>query len=135
MSAANTHAARIASEAFAGWLGCQLIDSEDDKAVVKLPYRDQLGQGRIHGGAISALIDVAATAAFWSSPLVSPSSRGATVAISINFLKLANATNLYATAKVRRRGGTLCTGNVVVADEEGTEIAIAVVTYKLQHNS
>ncbi len=135
MSAANTHAARIASEAFAGWLGCQLIDSEDDKAVVKLPYRDQLGKGRIHGGAISALIDVAATAAFWSSPLVSPGSRGATVAISINFLNLANATNLYATAKVRRRGGTLCTGNVVVADEEGTEIAIAVVTYKLQHNS
>lgn len=135
MSAANTHAARIASEAFAGWLGCQLIDSEDDKAVVKLPYRDQLGQGRIHGGAISALIDVAATAAFWSSPLVSPGSRGATVAISINFLKLANATSLYATAKVRRRGGTLCTGNVVVTDEVGTEIAIAVVTYKLQHNS
>lgn len=135
MSAANTHAARIASEAFAGWLGCELIDSEDDKAVVKLPYRDQLGQGRIHGGAISALIDVAATAAFWSSPLVSPGSRGATVAISINFLKLANATSLYATAKVRRRGGTLCTGNVVVTDEVGTEIAIAVVTYKLQHNS
>lgn len=135
MSAANTHATRIASEAFAGWLGCQLIDSEDDKAVVKLPYRDQLGQGRIHGGAISALIDVAATAAFWSSPLVSPASRGATVAISINFLKLANATNLYATAKVRRRGSTLCTGNVVVADEEGTEIAIGVVTYKLQHKN
>ena len=135
MPSSSTHAVRIASEAFAGWLGCELVESEDDRAVVKLPYGEHLGQGRIHGGAISALIDIAATAAFWSSPLVYRESRGATVAISINFLKLAVATDLYATATVRRRGGTLCTGNVVVADKDDREIAIAVVTYKLQHGS
>ncbi|MYD80562.1 MAG: PaaI family thioesterase [Gammaproteobacteria bacterium] len=132
----NSHgssAIRIASESFAEWLGIQLIRSEEDKAVVKLPYSVQLGIGRIHGGAISALVDVAATAAFWSTPLVNAKSRGATVGFTINFLKLAVSTDLTATATVRRRGNTLCTGNVIVTDKNEDEVAVAVVTYKLQH--
>ena len=99
--------------------------------VVKLPYAPKLGVGRIHGGAISALVDIAATAAFWSSPDVTPASRGATVGFTINFLNLAVASDLTATATVRRRGGTLCTGNVAVCNEDGQEVAVAIVTYKL----
>lgn len=133
MDSRGSPAIRIASESFAEWLGIQLVRSEVDKAILKLPYRDELGKGRIHGGAISALVDVAATAAFWSTPLVSPKSRGATVGFTINFLKLAVSTDLIATATVRRRGNTLCTGNVVVTDKNDEEVAIAVVTYKLQH--
>ena len=133
MSEPTPHVVRIASESFANWLGTELVHGENDRVVVRLPYQEHLGKGRIHGGAITALIDVAATAAFWSSPLVTSNSRGATVALSVNFLKLAKETDLYANATVRRRGGTLCTGNVVVTDEDASEVAIAVVTYKLQH--
>ena len=104
-----------------------------DKAVVRLPYREELGVGRIHGGAISALVDIAATAAFWSHPDIKPTANGATVTFTINFLKLAVGIDLIATAEVRRRGGTLCTGNVVVRDDSDNEIAIAVVTYKLSN--
>ena len=124
-------AQQIASENFAALLGTTLESCEPNKAVVKLPYKTSLGVGRIHGGAISALVDVAATAAFWSHPDIKPTANGATVGFTINFLKLAVATNLVATAEVRRRGKTLCTGNVVVHDEQHNEIAIAVVTYKL----
>lgn len=124
-------AKRIASENFAGFLGAELVECTPDKAVVKLPYQVALGVGRIHGGAISALVDIAATAAFWSNPDIKPTANGATVGFTINFLKLAIGVSLIATAEVRRRGGTLCTGNVVVVDELGNEIAIAVVTYKL----
>ncbi len=133
MQKIDSHAYRIATESFAGWLGIQLIDSEENKAIVKLPYARKLGVGRVHGGAISALVDVAATAAFWSTPLVGPNSRGATVGFNINFLQLAVQSDLVATAIVRRRGGTLCTGIVVVEDTQGQEIAFATVTYKLQH--
>ena len=28
-------------------------------------------------------------------------------------------------------GGTLCTGDVIVRDEHGREVALAIVTYKL----
>ena len=122
---------RIASENFAALLGARLVASERDRVVVELPYAPKLGVGRIHGGAISALVDIAATAAFWSSPDVTPASRGATVGFTINFLNLAVATDLTATATVRRRGGTLCTGDVSVSDADGREVAAAMVTYKL----
>ena len=125
---------RIASENFAAELGIQLVKSDVDLIVVKMPYQEKLGIGRIHGGAISALIDVAATAAFWSTPLANPKSIGATVGLTINFLKLAVQTDLFAEATIRRRGGTLCTANVTVTNAKQDEIAIGVVTYKLTHS-
>ena len=122
---------RIASESFAALLGVELVEREHDRVVMKLPYQPKLGVGRIHGGAISALVDIAATAAFWSCPDVTPTSQGATVGFTINFLRLAVATDLLATATVRRRGGTLCTGDVSVRNDAGDEVAAAIVTYKL----
>ena len=130
-SLANTQ--RIATENFAAELGIELVESCPDHVTVKLPYKTSLGISRIHGGAISALIDVAATAAFWATPLANPKSLGATVGLTVNFLKLAVQTDLWAEANVRRRGGTLCTANVTVIDKHQNEIAIAVVTYKLTH--
>ena len=131
MALQSSNVERIATENFAALLGARLVESQRDRVVVKLPYAPKLGLGRIHGGAISALVDIAATAAFWSSPDVTPASRGATVGFTINFLNLAVATDLTATATVRRRGGTLCTGNVTVCTEDGQEVAVAIVTYKL----
>lgn len=122
---------RIASENFAALLGAVLLERGDDRVVVKLPYSPKLGVGRIHGGAISALVDIAATAAFWACPNLSSAARGATVGFTINFLALAVATDLTATATVRRRGGTLCTGDVSVRNRAGEEVATAIVTYKL----
>ena len=124
---------RIATEKFAAELGVELVEAETDHVIVKMPYQDKLGVGRIHGGAISALIDIAATAAFWATPLVNAKSNGATVGFTVNFLKLAVRTDLWAEATIRRRGGTLCTANVNVADDRNDEVAIAVVTYKLTH--
>ena len=122
---------RIAKESFAALLGVEVIEREADRVVIKLPYQRRLGVGRIHGGAISSLVDIAATAAFWSCPDITPASQGATVGFTINFLKLAVATDLVATATVRRRGGTLCTGDVSVRNDAGDEVAAAIVTYKL----
>ena len=122
---------RVAKESFAAMLGVEVVARETDRVVVKLPYQPKLGVGRIHGGAISALVDIAATAAFWSCPDVTPRSQGATVGFTINFLRLAVATDLVATATVRRRGGTLCTGDVSVHNDAGEEVAAAIVTYKL----
>jgi len=127
----HDHVQHIATEGFAQLLGVELTLRETDRIVMRLPYHPKLGIGRIHGGAISALIDIVATAAFWSHPSVGPQARGATVGFTVNFLKLAVATDLIATATVRRRGGTLCTGDVSVRDAAGAEVAAAMVTYKL----
>ncbi len=122
---------RIAQESFAEMLGVEILEQDEDRVVARLPYRDQLGTGRIHGGAISGLVDVAATAAFWSRRDLPSNARGATIGFTINFLRLAVETDLSAIATVRRRGRTICVGDVSVVGEDGEEVAAAVVTYKL----
>ncbi|MCZ6870977.1 MAG: PaaI family thioesterase [Gammaproteobacteria bacterium] len=121
----------VAGDSFAALLGIQLVEREPNRVVARMPYKESLGVGRINGGAISALVDIVATAAFWSHPDLPPTARGATVGFTINYLRLAVASDLTATATVRRRGGTLSTGEVTVVNEAGAEVAMAVVTYKL----
>ncbi len=116
---------------FARHLRTQALAIRQDAVSVLLPYRPELGVGRVHGGAISGLIDIAATAAFWADPQVTVNSRGATVGFTVNFLSLAVAADLTAHASVRRRGGTLCTGDVSVRDPNDREVATAIVTYKM----
>lgn len=118
-------------EGFAQLIGVKFESCEPDRVELTMPYKKALGIGRVHGGAISALIDIAATAAFWSHPSVTPESRGATVGFTVNFLALSVATDLTAIASVRRRGGTLCTGDVSIKNPAGEEVATAIVTYKL----
>jgi uncharacterized protein (TIGR00369 family) len=124
-------ARQIASTGFAALLGTEVADLAADRICVKMPYREALGVGRIHGGAISGLVDIAATAAFWADEQAGPQTRGATVDFTIHFLSLAAAVDLYAYATVRRRGGTLCVGDVCVRDDTDREVAIARVTYKM----
>lgn len=125
----------IAQESFARMLGVELIEAAEDRVVARLPYREQLGTGRIHGGAISGLVDIAATAAFWSHRDLPSNARGATIGFTVNFLRVAAQTDLSATATVRRRGGTICVGDVSVVAQDGEEVATAVVTYKLDRSN
>lgn len=112
-------------------LGFVLVEAETDRVVLQLPYAEHLGIDRVNGGAISSLVDTAATCAFWSHDEVGAKSRGATVGFSINFLRLVVAGDLWAEANVRRRGGSICVGDVSVRNAAGEEVAIANVTYKL----
>ena len=125
----------IAQESFARMLGVELVEVAADRVVARLPFREQLGAGRIHGGAISGLVDIAATAAFWSHRDLPSDARGATIGFTINFLRIAAETDLSAIATVRRRGGTICVGDVSVVGGDGEEVATAVVTYKLDRSS
>ncbi|MYH15237.1 MAG: PaaI family thioesterase [Gammaproteobacteria bacterium] len=125
------HAQAVVNDGFSSVLGVQLMHSAQDQATVRLPYREALGVARIHGGAISALIDVAATAAFWSHPALTEGAWDATVDFTVHFLKLAVDTDLIAEAKVRRRGGSVCVGDVTVRNEDGEEVAAARMTYRL----
>ena len=122
----------IAEGGYAEVLGAQCISVSNDCVQVRMPWHARLGVERIHGGAISALVDVAATAAFWARPGLGPDSRGATVGFSISFTRLSARTDLIATATVRKRGGSICFGEVSVKNAAGDEVAFATITYKLQ---
>jgi uncharacterized protein (TIGR00369 family) len=123
----------IVSSPYGGLLGLEWMDAEEDCVRLRLPYRREVTTvgDTVHGGAIAGLVDAAATASFWASSGVAPGSRGTTIGFSISFVSAGRGKDLVATAKVRRRGREISTGEVVVTDAEGQEVALALVTYKL----
>jgi uncharacterized protein (TIGR00369 family) len=54
---------------FVKHLGMELREIEDDRAVLALPFREEVVTigDVVHGGAVSTLIDTAAMAAAWSA--------------------------------------------------------------------
>jgi uncharacterized protein (TIGR00369 family) len=123
----------IVGSPYGGLLGLDLVDAEEDCVRLRMPYRSEVTTfgDTVHGGAIAGLVDAAATASFWANSELSPGSRGTTIGFSINFLSAGRGEDLVATARVRRRGREISTGEVTVCDTEGKEIAVALVTYKL----
>ena len=112
---------------------CESITT--DHARFRMPYaaRNTTVGEMVHGGAIAALADAAATAACWATDAVTPGSRGATVALTVNYLQAALGVELIADARVVRRGGSICVADVEVTRPDGELVALARATYKLSH--
>jgi len=123
---------------FGAHVGTELAVLEPDRAVIRLPWRPELGNGAgvAHGGATAMLIDTAATAAAWTGPSATATARGATVAFTVNYLSPGlQGCDLAAEASVLRRGGSLVVVDVLVTDDSGRKIARGVVTYKLSRGA
>ena len=116
-------------------LGMELADAAADRVTIRLPFRPDLTTvgDLVHGGAIGALVDVAATAAAWSRADLTRSPRGTTIGLTINYLNGARGRDLLATATIAQRGQAIVVCEVAIADDADTPIARALVTYKLTH--
>src|SRR4051794_8134932 len=110
---------------FASYLGMRLERLEPDVSEVVLPYRQEMATmgDVVHGGAQSALIDMAATAAAWDSDEEPQSAKGATVDIAVQYVAAARGQDLTASARVRRRGRRLCFISVDVTEPDGRLVA------------
>jgi uncharacterized protein (TIGR00369 family) len=118
---------------FAQMLGLKIESAAGGVASVRMPFSLRiLNEGGprapIHGGAIAALVDVAACAAIWSLP---QTTRSATVSITVNYTGFAVNSDLSAHAKVKRAGKRIASIAVEVADTGSALIADALVTYKI----
>lgn len=120
---------------FVGHLGIELREIEDDRALLALPFGEEVVTigDVVHGGAVAALIDTAAMAASWSAlELEGEPPRGTTVGLTVDFLAAARAQQLEADARVLRRGSSLCFCEVkVTGAAERKLLATGLVTYKL----
>lgn len=111
-----------------------VIDATPERIVAGLAFHAHnttMGD-QVHGGAISALIDAAATAVVWAGvDPESPPSFGTTVTLEVRFMAPARNCDLVATAAVPRRGRSICFSHVDVKDPEGNLVAQGDSVYKL----
>lgn len=112
-------------------LGISIEQIKADRAVLAMPFKPELVTmgDVVHGGAISTLIDTAATVAAWATDEVPESPSGATVSLSVNFISAARACDLVADARVVRRGRKLSFVEIEAKDPNGTLIANGIATY------
>ncbi len=118
---------------FSALLGLKIEAAANGEARVRMPFRlDLLNEGGpqapIHGGAIASLIDTAAVTAVWTDPKMQQS---ATISMTINYLNPGVASDLIATARVRKRGRRVASLSVEVVDESGQLIADSLVIFKV----
>jgi uncharacterized protein (TIGR00369 family) len=124
----------LESSPFVAQLGISLEEMEPDRARLALPFNESLPTigDVVHGGAISSLIDTAAAAAAWSGADVPERPRASTVGLTVDFLSPARGKDVSADARVvRRTGSGICFIEVSVTDSDGTQVALALVTYQL----
>ena len=124
----------LESAPFVAHLGIRLQKMEPGRAVLAMPFSDSLPTiGEVvHGGAISSLVDTAAATAAWSGAQVPERPRASTIGLTVDFLAPTRGQGVTADARVVRRGGTgLCVCEVSVAADDGTRVALALVTYQL----
>ncbi|MEX2614753.1 MAG: PaaI family thioesterase [Alphaproteobacteria bacterium] len=114
-----------------------LEDAGDDRCILQMPTDGTAlnARQRVHGGAIAALIDTAATGAAWACPELGPNARGTTVSISINYQASPQGDMLRAAARVTRRGRSMVFLEISVTDSNATAIAHGIVSYKLDPGS
>ena len=118
---------------FAAMLNLKIESAAGGAAIVRMPFDLRiLNEGGpaapIHGGAIAALVDVAACAAVWS---LAETTRTATISMTVNYTGFAVNSDLIARARVKRRGKRIASLSVEVLDASDALIADALVTYKI----
>lgn len=124
--------------AYAAKLGIVCDLTEDDRAVYSMAFREDntTVADVVHGGAISSLADIAATAAAWSTVTDVARYRGTTIDLSLSFIAAARGCGIVADARVLKRGGTVCFCDVeLTAAGSGELIAKCKVVYKLSRAS
>jgi uncharacterized protein (TIGR00369 family) len=125
---------RLASSPALAWLAPSLEELAPDYAVLRLPYREEItnGSGTIHGGVLAALADTAV--AFALSTNFDGKMGFATADLTIHYLRRARG-DVWARAKILKKGQRSNVGEVSMTDANGREVARAVTSFLLTTSS
>jgi uncharacterized protein (TIGR00369 family) len=109
-------------------LGLSLRSLERGKVVLRMPNRKEFAQyrGDTHGGALSALLDTAAT--FATNSLLAEDQDSVTIELKVNFIKPGAGRHLDAEAVVLHHGRTTSITKVEVRRADGALCAYATAT-------
>ena len=129
---------------FNRFLGLQCEDLGPGRAVLRMPFREELigdpHRPALHGGTLSALADTAGGAALFSD--VDLDARVSTIDLRIDYLRPGRLDDVWAEAKVVRRGNRVGVTRITVwqnpppgSDEERCVIAEATGVYSVRLSS
>jgi uncharacterized protein (TIGR00369 family) len=125
---------RLASSPALGWLGASLEEISLDRAVLKLPYREEItnGSGTVHGGILATLADTAI--AFALSTNFDGKMGFATSDLTVHFLRRARG-DVFARARIVKKGARVNVGEVEIVDDRGVEVARVLAGFLLTTSS
>jgi uncharacterized protein (TIGR00369 family) len=118
-------------EPFFDLLGMQVEEATPNFCRMRLPFRPELQQagGLVHGGAIASLLDSAGVMAIKAG--VESEIKGIpTITMTVNYLAPARETDVFAEARIIRRGRSIVFADVKALSSSGELLATAQVVYK-----
>ena len=105
------------------------FDADIGQVVLRLPFNPELQRSastpQIHGGVTATLIDIAGDYAFW----VKLGFPVPTINLRIDYLRMADATDLLATARVVKSGRSIGIADVEITGGAGELLAVGRGTY------
>ena len=129
--AAELVRAFVATSPFARRIGLEVVDLAADRAELRLPFdeRNVTVADMVHGGAIATLLDVTAAAVAFCAPTAPDAQGGATVSLTVNYVRAARG-ELTSVGRAVRRAGGLCFCEIAAIDAEDRTVASALATYR-----
>jgi len=125
----------IACAPFEEYLGMQVEEAAAGRAILSMPFRVKLAQGKglMHGGAVTALADTAVAMAIKS--FLPEGSHFATVEISLKFHAPVRSGTVRAVAFIAERDERIIKGVAEVFDDNGVKTATFQSVFKVKRQS
>jgi uncharacterized protein (TIGR00369 family) len=109
-------------------LGIKAVEIAEGRVRLRIPFRPDLvghhgDRPILHGGVISALVDVCGGFAVWTRCCLED--RLSTITLSVDYLRPAQACDLYAEATVRLLGNRVGNAHVLVWSAGSPDVVVA----------
>jgi uncharacterized protein (TIGR00369 family) len=124
-----------ASNPFHALIGVELVERGEGRARCRLPMSEKVKggvAGSVHGGVLSALIDIATLAAISSVVDHAREQMAGTAELNVSFLRPALGEAVYAEARVLKKGRQLVVVDIDLTDPDGRLVAKGRVNYALR---
>jgi uncharacterized protein (TIGR00369 family) len=122
----------IACAPFEHYLGMQIEEAAEGRAVLSMPFLVKLAQGKglMHGGAVTSLADTAVAMAI--KTVLPEGSHFATVELSLSFHAPVRSGTIRAVAAIVERDDRTIKGMAEVFDDKGVKTATFHSTFRLK---
>jgi len=112
------------------YMGIELVELDLDQCKASIEFHERFdnGGGAIHGGILAMFADTLVALALCTN--FDGKMGFATSSMNIHFLKRAKS-RVTGTARIIKKGATICVGTVEMEDESGTLVAKAICDFIL----